>query len=257
MRRAALLVVLAALLGFGARLWSDWFRVVLPEVQRPRPPRPLAWVDPAAKTTSRYGWNPFAQGPLPDVPSTPLLEEAAVYSVVIDKQFLNRFLDWSISPFDLPPIQSVVIDVWTRTPLLEPWTRTDEESRGSDDVRRAFGYLREQDPALLDDSTFRSFLNINRGRQRLRPFFSVSVPYSFFAGAASHPPCGPFRQSHPGSTGIISFSRVGFNERHTQALVYAEEWCAANETGRGFWVVLQRSWSGWTIIKTFQGFNAD
>jgi hypothetical protein len=172
-----------------------------------------------------------------------------VYSVAIDRRFLNPFLAAGTSPSAYHPVQTLVFDAWTRN---------SEQPGSSDDVRQVFAWMREQEPALPEDSTFRAFLRMNRERQRLPTLFTVPVPYEVFEGAGRrHPPCAPFRRSHPSSSGIISFSRVGFNERRTEALVYAEEWCAANELGRGFWLVLRRSSSGWTIVRTFWGFNAD
>ncbi|MDQ3745433.1 MAG: hypothetical protein M3444_13715, partial [Acidobacteriota bacterium] len=55
-----------------------------------------------------------------------------------------------------------------------------------------------------------------------------------------------FYQKYPGSSGIISFSRVGFSREHDQAFVNASRWCGGL-CGDGWDVILRKTERGWII----------
>lgn len=55
-----------------------------------------------------------------------------------------------------------------------------------------------------------------------------------------------FYHKYPGSSGIISFSRVGFSREHDQAFVYASRGCGGL-CGEGWKVLLRKTERGWVI----------
>ena len=57
-----------------------------------------------------------------------------------------------------------------------------------------------------------------------------------------------FYEKYPDSGGFIGFSRVGFNRKMNQALVYFEHWCGG-VCGSGIYVLLERGEEGWKVTK--------
>ena len=57
-----------------------------------------------------------------------------------------------------------------------------------------------------------------------------------------------FYERFPDSTGIIRFSRIGFNERHDQAFLYVENTCGSL-CGSGSFVLLDRHGDDWQVVK--------
>ena len=59
-----------------------------------------------------------------------------------------------------------------------------------------------------------------------------------------------YYKQHPGSQGILSFSRVGFSSDRRQAFFYMSSSCG-DLCGAGIYVVMQRQGEGWIIGKEF------
>lgn len=55
-----------------------------------------------------------------------------------------------------------------------------------------------------------------------------------------------FGEKYPGSSGILAFSKVGFNNTHTQALVYASRWCGTR-CGEGQYYLMRKQNDVWVI----------
>lgn len=58
-----------------------------------------------------------------------------------------------------------------------------------------------------------------------------------------------FYQRYPGSGGLVSLSRIGFNDDHTEALVYVAHTCGSL-CGSGEFVILKKDHGRWTIDRT-------
>ncbi len=57
-----------------------------------------------------------------------------------------------------------------------------------------------------------------------------------------------FYGAYPTATGIIRFSRVGFDAENKQAILYVEHACGGL-CGTGFLVLFQLQWSRWEVIR--------
>lgn len=57
-----------------------------------------------------------------------------------------------------------------------------------------------------------------------------------------------FYKQYPGSSGLISFSNVGFNEQHDQAFLYASRSCGGL-CGEGSYFLLKKVNGRWEIVK--------
>ena len=55
-----------------------------------------------------------------------------------------------------------------------------------------------------------------------------------------------FRKKYPSANGLLTFSRVGFNKAHTQALVYVG-WSCDFTCGNGGYVLLQKHGNKWSL----------
>jgi predicted ATP-grasp superfamily ATP-dependent carboligase len=62
------------------------------------------------------------------------------------------------------------------------------------------------------------------------------------------------KEKYPGSDGCISFSRVGFNNSHTQALVYVTRILKPLVGGGGYYL-LEYNAGKWEIIDQFMNVN--
>ena len=60
-----------------------------------------------------------------------------------------------------------------------------------------------------------------------------------------------FFQRYPNSTGILSFSRVGFSEKKTQAIIYIEKHCGFH-CGSGSYLFLGNSKNGWKVNSIYR-----
>lgn len=62
-----------------------------------------------------------------------------------------------------------------------------------------------------------------------------------------------FYEKYPESNGFLSFSRVGFDSKKTQAVVYLEHWC--NELcGYSYYLVLGKDKEGWKVNRLDTGW---
>jgi hypothetical protein len=60
-----------------------------------------------------------------------------------------------------------------------------------------------------------------------------------------------FYAKYPGSTGILFFSKAGFNSKMTQAFIYAGRQCGGL-CGFGKYILLEKKGSAWTIKNEMQ-----
>lgn len=167
-------------------------------------------------------------------------EEYVLYDQVIQRKFLT-------SETSLVMIERLTV---TR---LGPEERNPPD-RGLFNENRFFeGRLR---PDLVED-----FLMKTRRSSRLEPKFHFGVPYRFVSDGELEEsevslgpilvefPRGVFAQDAPATVGILKFSRVGFNRRENQALLYVGD-DRPDGSGAGLLVLLERQSRVWTIVDT-------
>ena len=82
-------------------------------------------------------------------------------------------------------------------------------------------------------------------------FLSDDEMESIFPEDASVYPWTDFYKRFPGSTGLVSLSKIGFNDDHTQALVYVANVCGGL-CGSGDFVVLKKVHGRWVVERTDQ-----
>ena len=63
-----------------------------------------------------------------------------------------------------------------------------------------------------------------------------------------------FRKHYPLAWGYVELSRIGFNPKHTQALVYATHWCGDGCMSGDVWF-LTRTGEQWTIAENFTRYG--
>lgn len=80
---------------------------------------------------------------------------------------------------------------------------------------------------------------------------SESLIDSLFSEEKANSDWSKFFQRYPNSTGILSFSRVGFSEQKTHAIVYIEKYCGFH-CGTGSYLFLGNSKNGWKANSIFR-----
>jgi len=116
--------------------------------------------------------------------------------------------------------------------------------------------LQEKAPTL-QQTTIDAFREVNVGQASLRPSFHIAINYALldFDQLNSIPKggdwWGEFYRRFPGSEGILTLSRVGFNAERTQALFYFSNRCGGL-CGAGSYVVMEKRGSDWVISKEIE-----
>ena len=187
--------------------------------------------------------DPASAGPVErpeDRPEPVPPEEYALYDRVIETKFLT-------SQTSLVMIERLTV---TR---LGPEERNPPDRAYFDENRFFEGGL---PPDLVAD-----FLMKIRRPSRLEPRFNFGVPYRFVSDGELEGPevsLGPIpvefspidlAQDAPPTIGILELSRVGFNAREDQALLYVCD-NRPDGSGAGLLVLLHRHGQAWTIVNT-------
>ena len=187
--------------------------------------------------------DPAGAGPVEraeDRPEPVPPEEYSLYDQVIQTKFLT-------SRTSLVMIERLTV---TR---LGPEERNPPDRAYFDENRFFEGRL---EPDLVAD-----FLLKTRRPSRLEAKFHFGVPYRFVSDGELEEPevsLGPIpaefsptdlAQDAPPTIGILEFSRVGFNRREDQALIYVGD-NRPDGSGAGLLVLLHRRGRVWTIVNT-------
>ena len=160
-------------------------------------------------------------------------EEYAVYSAVIQTMFVKE------------SVKTIVVAKHTTFyDYKSSWEKPE------DYLRVMLEQLRPLSPDTLED-----FERKNNEQSELGLRLNLSLKYVLLDKQA--PTNTPeayaerwrsFYDQYPGSPGIISLSRVGFNANKDQAIVYAANICGGL-CGKGYYVLLTMSGRGWKIEK--------
>jgi len=116
--------------------------------------------------------------------------------------------------------------------------------------------LQEKAPTL-QQTTIDAFREVNVRQASLRPSFHIATNYGLLDldQLNSIPKggdwWGEYYRRFPGSQGILTLSRVGFNAERTQALFYFSNRCGGL-CGAGSYVVMEKRGRGWVISKEIE-----
>ncbi len=119
--------------------------------------------------------------------------------------------------------------------------------------------LHEKAPTL-QATTIEAFRQANAGRAVIRPSFRTPIDYGLVSSSEIESifekrgdVWGRYYQKFPGSQGILTFTRVGFNSDGTQALLYWSNICGGL-CGEGAYVVMEKHNGQWLIVAEIQQF---
>ena len=223
---------------FGNGLTIVLLQDILTRMRTTRPLAHLLLTSFVLMLAAPAGAGPVERAEDKAIPIPP--EEYALYDRVIETKFLTS------------QTRLVMIERLTVT-RLGPEERKPPDRAYFDENRFFEGRL---PPELVAD-----FL-LKTGRpSRLEGRFHFGVPYRFVSDGELEEPevsLGPipaefsptdFAQDAPPTIGILEFSRVGFNQREDQALLYVGD-NRPDGSGAGMLVLLHRRGRVWTIVDT-------
>jgi len=162
-------------------------------------------------------------------PTSAIAEEYAVYKAVIESLYLTE------------GVELIVIE-----------NRTAIGVSSSESLDSTVKYIQEAFGDAIELETLDDYIAKNRRSHRLEGGFSLDVPYVLLSEAElaeifeQGGGWNQFYKLYPNSQGIMTLSRVGFNARMDQALVYIGNQ-ADYLAGRGYYVLLKKKGGIWTI----------
>lgn len=119
--------------------------------------------------------------------------------------------------------------------------------------------LQEKAPTL-ETTTIEGFRKANAGGAVIRPSFHIPIDYGLVDSAQLESifkkrgdVWDTYYKQFPGSQGILTFARVGFNANRTQALLYWSNRCGGLCGGGGY-VVMGKRKGQWIIVADIEQF---
>ena len=194
---------------------------------------PVQSLSPPRKPTGDV--TPLSSVPAPDLTQTPgeipiqVDEEYAVYRAAIAALFAAEDLQFIV---------------------LRDHTAPHVPSGGSLDIEMA--YVRRELGSVLESETLESYKARNETTMELGRAFSVDKHFALLSDGEidkifeTADGWAQFYAIYPGSQGIMTLSRVGFNREMDQALVYLGNQ-ADYLAGRGYYVLLSKKGQAWTL----------
>ena len=118
----------------------------------------------------------------------------------------------------------------------------------------SFPFATKEKPSPLSPDTFANYLERNAQTQVLKNLFHSKVGYALvdydeierLAGRLDN--FKNFHLRYPGAHGFITLSRIGFNRKRDQALVFTT-WTCGDLCGEGWFVLLSRVNGEWQVIR--------
>jgi hypothetical protein len=158
-------------------------------------------------------------------------EEYAIYSALIQRFYIKE------------GVNTIVINKYTQF-YKRDWLKPEEYKKS---------ILEELSP--ISQETIEDLLRNNEKEGELARQLNLTVRYELLGKQNSAKTAEEyakqwkdFYERYPGSRGVISLSRVGFNSERNQAIVYVENVCAGL-CGRSYYVLLMKSKQGWKVEK--------
>jgi hypothetical protein len=151
--------------------------------------------------------------------------------------------------------QAVIEDLNMKVPgleLLVIMDQTNIDMMPDDGPRRMLQYIKENLGGAVDRSTLEDFLAKNYHPQSLRGKLRLNVPVEYLSAAdrrlmfSQEGGWQRFYETYPHSQGMITLSRVGFNPKTNQAIVYIGH-AGGEMEGIGYYVFLTWDGSGWQV----------
>jgi hypothetical protein len=173
-----------------------------------------------------------------------LAEEYAVYSALIESMFID-------DPQSSPMTQGMFSDAG-RPPALIVIEGTTAQPDSGFSPPEAVRFMRNYHPELADE-IWSDFQIKNEKPSLLERRFTLGVEYVFLSrqeleSVFSKNPSGweDFYAKYPRSQGILTLSRVGFNEAKDTAVLYeGNQWHGA--AGEGNMVLMKKTAGRWTV----------
>ncbi|MGH7164633.1 MAG: hypothetical protein ACREIS_03800 [Nitrospiraceae bacterium] len=158
-------------------------------------------------------------------------------------------------------VQGKFLTSQTTLVLIDRQTVTRLTPQEKEPPTRAFFDENEFFEGAIEPDIVTDFIAKARRSSRLEARFNFGVSYRFVFGQEPERPevslapiptawpRGRPAQGPPSTVGTLGFSRVGFNRRETQALVYVGDY-RPDGTGAGFLILLRRTGKTWEILNT-------
>jgi hypothetical protein len=120
-------------------------------------------------------------------------------------------------------------------------------------------YIRQELPSLLDE-TLNDYKHKNKEQSSLKDSFKLKIKHVLISEeeikqTIKDAGWKDFYEKYPESGGLISFSRVGFDSRMTQALVYFEHWCGGL-CGSGNYILLRKEGESWKVVSVSRAWDS-
>ena len=109
--------------------------------------------------------------------------------------------------------------------------------------------LRNDTPSGVDEETRENFIAKNEASHSMRTDMNLGNEYVLISKNEMdvNRDRDVFSKKYPNSSFTFSFSRVGFNEEYTQALIYYEFWSPIGEAGG--YCVFEKEHEAWVLHK--------
>ncbi len=186
---------------------------------------------------------------------SPAAAEYDVLSAFIDAEFASQKGVQPVEPAG-DAISRIVISSVTESDEEGIYTRSDGNGQRLPWTQTA-SWLQNEAPNL-ERTTIDAFREANRHQTTLRRHFHPAIDYelvdptqlqSIFK-SGSWP---AFFKTFPGSSGILTFSRVGFSRDGMQALFYGTNRCDGL-CGSGMYIVMEKRNGRWVIEKEIEAW---
>lgn len=100
----------------------------------------------------------------------------------------------------------------------------------------------------LSEATKQSFLENNAKLGKLENKFVLRVPYVLHENNRVLGGTEAFYDLYPGAQGLMYLSPIGFNQNHTQALVYVESMLGFGTGSSGYLVLMTKQNGVWQVV---------
>lgn len=142
-------------------------------------------------------------------------------------------------------IKLIVLHAETTCPMY--WDESASEKSG---ITEAFHHMMNKAMPEAEVQTLDSYLLSNKTRQELK-VWNLGINYvivrdSDLPDARFESYWESFYRKYPNSSGLVFFSKVGFNDRHDQAFVYVGRSCGGL-CGAGDYVLLKKVNGQWAV----------
>jgi len=184
-------------------------------------------------------------------PAKPAAEVSELEYVVFSSYITKAFTGTKGEDRTGSRVSNIVVVNKTRSDMDDSHMQDEKDKPVS--WKKVSKYLRKEAPALQQE-TIEKLREVGTQSVPLRPSFQLPVPYQLVEAReieAIFENKGwwtDYYKKYPGSQGYLVLSKIGFSPDGNQALFYASNSCGG-KCGTGTYVVMQRSDTGWKLVK--------